>query len=144
MRKGIEEVSEHLSGEYSQINAFKELPDLSINTTSDVEQRVVSKSSSPKQLASLLSLTETLDALPALGQNNVYEAELYSREQELSQRAQDISVKELGIRRQSNRLQLIKERLSTAERKLEQDQQTPQGFTVTITRKRARPSATRG
>lgn len=124
LRKGLKEVSEHLSGEYSQINALKEQPDLLINTTSDVEQRVVSESSSPEQLASLLSLTETLDALPALGQNNVYEAELYSREQELSQRAQDISVKELGIRRQSNRLQLIKERLSTAERKLEQDQQT--------------------
>ena len=120
LRKGLQEVkeaTEHLSGDDPLLNVL-EVNEVGVESSKHENLNKGSK----QQLAQLVSLTETLDALPALGHNNIYEAELYSREQELIQRAQDISVRELAIRKQNNRLQLIKERLNQAQMHLEQEQ----------------------
>lgn len=129
--RGLKEITTQLSGAYPQldegahvaqpINKPNEIAKTQLPT--DQAQQV---ESTPIALADLVSLTETLDALPALGQQQIYQAELQAKEQELIQRAQELSHKELGIRRQRNRLELVKERLDQTQAKLEQEQQSLQ------------------
>lgn len=97
LQKGVEEVSAHLSGVHQPLG-FDGL------------------------IADFVALTETIDALPTLGSNHMYEAELRAREEELSIRAQSLSDRELGLRRQHNQLSITKERLVKIRREFENDQ----------------------